>query len=959
MYKPTFGCAKTFAVLLLLSCATLVGGQCQPGPPPGSFFLIPDGNSSTPKSPSYFISSKKGSSGLLYRFQCVDQNFHLCPVSNCFPLSETVPLTASITTGGSFTACPAAAPSSVSCTPPIQCPVGSTVGSTACPLAPPCPAGSTVGGTGCPLPQKCTYSIEVGPTGLKDTVRMVTFDTFPNPPSTVQYSVTGAQNVAGNAVESGQNVLSFCTANPTQGASLELVFDVSGSMALPAVPGGSTTRLQALRQAVVVLSGILKAYAISGDKIGVVFFSKSAEPLPDPDVSTTPPTPACTGTNLIPATPANVDAVNGQIQAAPLKSTTSIGAGLKSADKCGLSTEPAAQAKGILLFSDGEKNTFEDVGFSSQDRLQLSDLNGTNFTDFPIDISVCPITAGLAMMTAPGYALQQHIAHVSCADHNATVRNTSETFTVGDLETFFAQSLARILPSDKLEIVTDRLGTVSRGGTAVEKFLGNANDVSTTIVLSLLGGTEGDRILPFQLQAPDGTIVDLSTKVTIAGHSSFTTLSFPVYQSELQVNHKGQWQLTIGGRDLHSSSVNYHLLVMSDNPTIVSDFQADARDLGTGDPIPIRVKLMDRNTPVLNATVEAQLIGPQNSQGNVLSSTPTPTIASGGNDPASTKGQAKLDALYKDPANASLFATRNFPTITLTDSGHVGTYAGSFGETTKEGHYYFVVRLRGTSLSGDFERAYLLNVFVRPKPDADNTVFKILSSSKQSTGNVLVKLQAIPHDRFGNFLGPGYEKDMQITSTAGTIEKPLDDKLDGSYEITYRLPSAATNPDFTIKIMGSSVMTKSLSDLRHTNRLGAFLDLGPNFPHGSFGSVFNTGVSLNAGLEYIANPHFSVEGVFGYHHFPSSLGASLNTYQFSANGKTYLTTGAFRPFVNGGIGGYKFSPGSTYFGGNVGGGLLYTLTPKFGLQLSYNLHVVNTGPATKFSDVQFGVRWVF
>jgi len=208
---------------------------------------------------------------------------------------------------------------------------------------------------------------------------------------------------------------------------------------------------------------------------------------------------------------------------------------------------------------------------------------------------------------------------------------------------------------------------------------------------------------------------------------------------------------------------------------------------------------------------------------------------------------------------------------------------------------------------------------VLSKPDSGKTIFKRISSKRQANGSVLVKLQAIPHDRFGNFLGPGYENAMQIKSTAGTIEKSLDDKLDGSYEITYRLPSAASNPDFTLQITGSNVLAKSLSEFRHKAHLAAFLDLGPNFPHGSFGSVFNTGVSLNTGLEYIAHPHFSVEGIFGYHHFPSSLGATLDAYQFSANGKAYLTTGTFRPFVNGGIGGYKFSPGTTYFGGNVGG----------------------------------------
>ena len=70
--------------------------------------------------------------------------------------------------------------------------------------------------------------------------------------------------------------------------------------------------------------------------------------------------------------------------------------------------------------------------------------------------------------------------------------------------------------------------------------------------------------------------------------------------------------------------------------------------------------------------------------------------------------------------------------------------------------------------------------------------------------------------------------------------------------------------------------------------------------------------------------------------------------------------GPFRPFVNAGIGGYKFSPGSTYFGGNVGAGVLRELNSHWGLQASYNFHTVNTpGAATKFSTVQGGIRYVF
>jgi len=161
---------------------------------------------------------------------------------------------------------------------------------------------------------------------------------------------------------------------------------------------------------------------------------------------------------------------------------------------------------------------------------------------------------------------------------------------------------------------------------------------------------------------------------------------------------------------------------------------------------------------------------------------------------------------------------------------------------------------------------------------------------------------------------------------------------------------------------GSSVarQTDAFQSLTIRRNLVAVGTTLTNFPHGSFGSVFNTGVSLNAGLEYILQRHLSLEGIFGYHHFPSSLLGDLNVYQFSVNGKTYLTNGKIRPFVNGGIGGYEFSPGSTYFGGNFGGGILFNLTSRFGLQGSYNFHVVDTtGAAAKWSDAQAGLRVEF
>jgi len=57
-------------------------------------------------------------------------------------------------------------------------------------------------------------------------------------------------------------------------------------------------------------------------------------------------------------------------------------------------------------------------------------------------------------------------------------------------------------------------------------------------------------------------------------------------------------------------------------------------------------------------------------------------------------------------------------------------------------------------------------------------------------------------------------------------------------------------------------------------RLAVFLDAGAGIPHDTFSSAFNTGFSLNAGLEYIITNRFSAEGIFGYHLFPAKVGSS-------------------------------------------------------------------------------------
>jgi len=144
-------------------------------------------------------------------------------------------------------------------------------------------------------------------------------------------------------------------------------------------------------------------------------------------------------------------------------------------------------------------------------------------------------------------------------------------------------------------------------------------------------------------------------------------------------------------------------------------------------------------------------------------------------------------------------------------------------------------------------------------------------------------------------------------------------------------------------------------------KFAVFGEVGVAVPHGDINTFLDPGLSLNAGLEYMITPQFSAEGMFGYQRFSNFFSGNTSLYQLSANGKFYLVDHStkVRPFINGGVGDYVTNSGTSHFGGNVGGGVLYEATPHFGIQGSYNFHAFNAGDTARFSTIQGGVRWRF
>jgi hypothetical protein len=172
---------------------------------------------------------------------------------------------------------------------------------------------------------------------------------------------------------------------------------------------------------------------------------------------------------------------------------------------------------------------------------------------------------------------------------------------------------------------------------------------------------------------------------------------------------------------------------------------------------------------------------------------------------------------------------------------------------------------------------------------------------------------------------------------------------------------------YTVEIPPGSaaVVTTSIEAVEQTvtGGSGGFFSLGLRggvaIPHSPFNSIYDASGAFTADLEYHATNFFSVSGQFGYRRFSSGtpLVSGLNLFQFSGGPKVYLSNSAARPFINGGIGAFKFDPGSTKFGTYVGGGMQFRVWPKLWLEGEYDFHSVFTpGQNFKFSTVQGGVR---
>jgi hypothetical protein len=784
--------------------------------------------------------------------------------------------------------------------------------------------------------------------------------------------------------ESIATVTNPLTASNLQGCRVPLdctlVLDRSGSMNSAVTPGPVTltnpSKIQRLRDSVTnfvnVWAGLrtdetsLSAspqIVANDDKIGVVFFDSTALWLKDivPASSTV--------TGLSPFDSVNTD-INARVPGVPTAGATSIGGGLKKAADA---MSAGTNRKVILLMSDGIQNTDPMARVDPMNSTRVQTTMGvvaTNLSNQP-PLQVYSLTVGSGAMVDP--AINQAVANAS----NGFYMNTEADGTI--LPTLFLellQNFVRFATVETLRLVSESVKPASTFQTTIP-----VTRTTQSIVFNLSWNLP-DGLLRITVQPPNG-----APAIVRDASPNATTGVITIHQVLNGLSPMGDWGVTVQVIRTSLSTVPFSLIVLGDDAALSSELAPVVAQYRPGDKIVVRARIRELETPITGLTANStnkllvRLLRPGASIGDLLSTSSASSTPPAGAEPM-TPAEAKLLNLLLTNPDA---LQQNQDTLTLVDDGSSasgdavagdGTYSAAF-PAQLEGHYNLLFAIEGQTASiGRFSRQQLRTVYVKPTPDTNNTQ---VSSAVQSTsaGNVLV-VQITPRTKTNHFTGPGWSPYLWVRTSTGAF--PSHDNLNGTYTANVsftgstpphfdvhfiddpvKIPETVTSPtDLPVPLGSGNVLVGNITPGGGPG-IGLhrfFIDVGPNFPHGSFSNGADGKWSVNAGIERLLPNNWSWEAILGYHRFDTAFISNPHIWQLSIGGKRYFGSAPWHPFVDASVGGYRFDPGNTTkLGVNAGGGVLFDVTSKWGIEGVYQYHTINTsGSTTNFSTVQIGLR---
>lgn len=612
-------------------------------------------------------------------------------------------------------------------------------------------------------------------------------------------------------------------------------------------------------------------------------------------------------------------------------SVTSIGGGINEAMQQWANDPDHDLA--LVVVTDGIQNTaplIETVG---------GILTLTPAANFPSELrkrAVPIFTIGFGNPSGVDQALLQNIA----------AQTTGLTFVAIDAGTLFSsfgQTLVGFLKGNTISTPLQRSETMTGAGPSAAHPL-FIDDSVRRVLVSVQWAPPRVDALDLEVTGPGGAALTPAS-VSRTGQAV-------MHRFDLAPGSAGTWSVRVKRAQSEAAeAIPYVLTAFVQESKLEYAVSIDQREPATGDPIQVRARIaFDHKSlqKLPTGAVKVRVSRPAEAIGTILR-------GDGPGNPVAIHGDPQ------SPYHAKLarvpierIAPRVVSTMELHEDAP-GVYTGTFTGTTVPGTYVFDVTLDWTDpRTGRIHREERLQTHVKVRPDRTAT---LVTATRLDRDRVAVSVT--PRDRFGNYVGPGYAHAVKATLTgSGTIgDQPVDADQTGTYTFTVTGVPDGETPDVRVTVDDVEVGGPATAPMK-TWRV--FLDLGRNLPHGGLANRVDGGTSINAGVERVLSPDWSIEVILGRHTFHRPRVDPRMTH-LSAGGKFWFGTSPLRPFLGASIGAYDLEPGDEIRVGTSGiAGLLYQLTQRFAVEAVYNFHNVDEeSEHLTFSTVQAGIRWSF
>lgn len=758
---------------------------------------------------------------------------------------------------------------------------------------------------------------------------------------------------------------------------MALVLDFSDSMNSPEsceLPPNDI-KIDVLKQAVPAFLNAWEPFAVSGDRVGVMYFDDDADPRSTP---------------LLEDLLTNKAAILADVAARATGTYTAMGPGILSAAD---SFDNQVRKRHMIVLSDGIQNvnplvlSAGDIDADTVDEHEV--INGTPSQAWGGDSATVAPQPGkylqdfgmpmhtLSIGSGPGTAYDELLAAIA-EETDGLHQHTCVPQL--ELEEFLTTSLVDALQGDTLELVDFDTGSLnSAGATQEHRFVLNGSAHRAAFMLSWSGGSGESSDITLRLYAPDGTEVPLGPYLTQGASFKRATLDFPLFLRAPHTTHStaayrpvpfvGEWRLVAQRNMGGSGAVLHRAYALVDDAALEYRFDFDKPIVNTGEPLTLLVRVTEAGLPVDPTSINATVVAPRTGLGSVIygagisdADRQRITAELGHAELSGSPLMQTYEVALRDPANRSLLQPLVSQLKFYDDGQHGdglandGLYGAIFNNTRIPGEYQVTFDISGESeYNGAYQRTKTTSAtVVLRKVDAANVRFDIIE--REGAGGMF-QVWLTPQDRYGNYVGPGYATHINLSFENAQATGPVRDLLDGSYSQTFRSANIETVATGEAQIFGERI------DMPGLVKKGGFsLHAGVVMPRGAYNNTHDNGVTFNLDYTQFIHADLAWDARLGYSSFDGKgANPDLDVWTVSGNLKYYLGSGpSWRGFVNGGVGLYALDPGGTELGGNVGAGLAFQVQPRLTLEATANYHgTVSAAPDLKYGQLQLGLIYAF